>query len=237
MIKIMMSPFVYFSMTINCLAGVMPSQSRIIYHSVDKSKGVMLVNTNKYPVIVQNWIDKGEGSPESAGIPFVSTPSVLRLESDGVRGIRVMYTQGELPQDRESLFWFNIYEIPPEKPGINPENSVLVTMNTQIKLFYRPPGIAITPDEAIKKVICHLSGRDALICSDPTPIHIPITRLQVKNKNGLAATAINSELMMTPFGEVNYNFKTQALSFEDITFNYIDDNGNQHVYKYNSDGL
>lgn len=236
MIKIIVSLAVYFSLVINCLAGVMPSQSRIIYHSVDKNKGIMLVNTNKYPVVVQNWIDEGEGTPESAGIPFVSTPPVFRLESEGMRGVRIMYTQGELPQDRESLFWFNIYEIPPEKPGINPENSVLVTMNTQIKLFYRPAGITITPDEAIKKVICRLSGRDSLICSNPTPIHIPITGLQIKNTNGLAATAMNSELMM-PFRDMTYNFKSQALSFEDLTFNYIDDNGNQHVYKYASDDL
>lgn len=43
-------------------AGIMPASSRIIYRDGDREKTLMLVNTNDYPVLVQSWVDNGEGS-------------------------------------------------------------------------------------------------------------------------------------------------------------------------------
>ncbi len=60
-------------------AGIMPASSRIIYRDGDREKTLMLVNTNDYPVLVQSWVDNGEGSPESASPPFVVLPPVFRL--------------------------------------------------------------------------------------------------------------------------------------------------------------
>ncbi len=51
--------------SVQSYAGIMPSQSRIVYHQLDRDQAIMLANTNDYPVIVQTWIDKGEGSPDS----------------------------------------------------------------------------------------------------------------------------------------------------------------------------
>lgn len=47
-------------------AGIMPASSRIIYRDGDRETTLMLVNTNDYPVLVQSWVDNGEGSPEAA---------------------------------------------------------------------------------------------------------------------------------------------------------------------------
>lgn len=38
--------------TLYASAGIMPSQSRIVYHAQDKEQSLMLANTNDYPVIV-----------------------------------------------------------------------------------------------------------------------------------------------------------------------------------------
>lgn len=51
-------------------AGIMPASSRIIYRDGDREKTLMLVNTNDYPVLVQSWVDNGEGSPEAASPPL-----------------------------------------------------------------------------------------------------------------------------------------------------------------------
>ncbi len=50
-------------------AGIMPASSRMIYRDGDREKTLMLVNTNDYPVLVQSWVDNGEGSPEAASPP------------------------------------------------------------------------------------------------------------------------------------------------------------------------
>lgn len=51
-------------------AGIMLASSRIIYRDGDREKTLMLVNTNDYPVLVQSWVDNGEGSPEAASPPL-----------------------------------------------------------------------------------------------------------------------------------------------------------------------
>lgn len=146
--------------SVQSYAGIMPSQSRIVYHQLDRAQAIMLANTNDYPVIVQTWIDKGEGSPDSPNIPFISIPPVTQLASGDMKGVRIIYTQALIPQDRESLFWLNMYEVPPEKKGTISENSMLVTMNTQIKLFYRPKGVIGIPETEFPRLSCHIPTTD-----------------------------------------------------------------------------
>lgn len=46
-----------------------------------------------------------------------------------------------LPQDRESLFYLNVIDIPPDNPARS-GNLLKLAMQNRIKLFYRPQGIA-----------------------------------------------------------------------------------------------
>lgn len=116
-------------------AGIMPASSRMIYRDGDREKTLMLVNTNDYPVLVQSWVDNGEGSPEAASPPFVVLPPVFRLAARRTQGLRIIYNHDPLPQDRESAFWLNLYEMPPETPHQDPTHLTLA-MNTQLKVFY-----------------------------------------------------------------------------------------------------
>ncbi len=216
--------------SVNTYAGVMPSQSRVIYEQKDKSKSLMLANTNDYPVIVQTWIDKGEGTPDSDSIPFVSIPPVLRLEASEVKGVRIIYNRAKLPEDKESLFWFNIYEIPPVRKGVNPNNSVLVTMNIQIKLFYRPKSINITSDQAIKKVSCRQQNRTSVVCQNPTPVHISVIDVQLKSKSDSVERTISKELLLSPNSRSVYQFDNINVSPGAVMIRYMDDAGNQQVY-------
>jgi len=217
----------------NSIAGIMPSQSRIIYEAKDKEKSLMLANTNDYPVIVQTWIDTGEGTPDKKDIPFISIPPVFRLDSSAVKGVRIIYNQTKLPQDKESLFWFNIYEIPPERKSVNPENSVLVTMNTQMKLFYRPKGVTITPEQAMEKVTCQIKQDSIFVCSNPTPIHLSVVSVQLKNGNNLTEDTLSRDLMLMPFSQKEYQFRKGGNLAGSMIFHYIDDSGNQHEYSVN----
>ncbi|CDL40775.1 Pi-fimbriae chaperone protein [Citrobacter freundii] len=67
-------------------------------------------------------------------------PPLQRING-GQKGIaRVTKTSGinALPQDRESLFYLNVREIPPkpDKPNV-----LQLAMQSRIKLFYRPTAI------------------------------------------------------------------------------------------------
>lgn len=215
----------------NSFAGIMPSQSRIVYSAQDKSQSLMLVNTNSYPVIVQTWVDHGEGSPDTPGIPFVSIPPVFRLETGDVKGIRLIYNKTLLlPQDRESLFWFNIYEIPPEKKDIKPENSVLVTMNTQIKLFFRPQGITMTSEEAIKKLACQQKTDTVITCHNPSPVYLSMIAAEVNTASGSAIKAKGGDFLMAPKSEKEFSFPATIKSKDQINFSYISELGDHLSY-------
>ena len=76
-------------------------------------------------------------------------PPLQRING-GQKGIaRVTKTSGinALPQDRESLFYLNVREIPPkpDKPNV-----LQLAMQSRIKLFYRPA--AIVPENAGRRV-------------------------------------------------------------------------------------
>ncbi|EPY7113983.1 fimbrial biogenesis chaperone [Klebsiella variicola] len=220
---------------INTYAGIMPSQSRIVYTVTDKDKSLMLANTNDYPVIVQTWIDRGEGTPDSHNVPFVSIPPVFRLDPSGIKGVRIIYNKAKLPEDKESLFWFNIYEIPPERKNMHPDNSVRVTMNTQIKLFYRPASINVTSDEAIENVHCRRQDIGYITCNNPTPVHISVIDVRVSHDGKVFDKVTGTELMLKPFGQTVYHFRQTGEPLN-ILIQYIDDAGNksEHTLLLNS---
>lgn len=119
--------------------------SRIIYPSTIPSVDVQLKNNDDFPYVVQTWFDNGDmriGPENASGIPFIATPPVFRIQPKAGQVVRVVYSQSKaLPNDRESVFWFNALQVPPANIGGRQQNKVLVMLRTRIKLFYRPEGI------------------------------------------------------------------------------------------------
>lgn len=218
-----------FWLSHHAVAGVMPSQTRLLFNENSAEHSLMLVNTNAYPVLVQTWVDRGQGTPDATAIPFVTLPPVFRLEPQGIKGLRILVNHASLPRNRESLYWLNIYEIPPEKRGETHENSVLVTMNTQLKVFWRPAGIHITPDIAIAKVTCRRAGPRELQCHNPSPVHLSVIALQVSLANG-TASAVDAEQLMLPFSDKRYHLNQAIPERFSVTFCYVDDDGEQQRF-------
>lgn len=208
-----------------CYAGIMPSQSRVVYSQQDREQTIMLANTNDYPIIAQTWVDRGEGSPDAHNVPFISIPPIAKLAPGDMKGVRIIYNHEKLPQDRESLFWFNMYEVPPEKKGISPENSILVTMNTQIKLFYRPEGITSTPETVFPLVSCKKINDTQVSCSNPGPIHLSVIAIMLETQSGNKLAAKDSDFMLPPFSEKTFTFARFSDSPRQIIAQYINDSG------------
>lgn len=77
-----------------------------------------------------------------------------------------------MPDDRESVFWLNIKNIPPSASN-KAANSLEIAVKTRIKLFWRPASIRLIPEDAAPKVKWHREGRN-LIAENPNPIHISV---------------------------------------------------------------
>lgn len=162
------------------MAGVIIGGTRVIY-SGDKSDATISVKNNDsaLPYLIQTWVDPFNNSSSQKKPPFTVIPPVSRLEARQEKVLRIMKVQGDLPQDRESVFWLNIKNIPPSS---NNPNSLDVAIKTRIKLFWRPASIKATPESMAAKVKWSVKDKQ-LIVENPGPIHINVMNVTVDGKD------------------------------------------------------
>ena len=126
-------------------AAIALDRTRAIISGNEKSISLNISNENKQlPYLAQGWIENDKG--EKITSPFTVLPPVQRIEP-GARSqvkIQVLPDVANLPKDRESVFYFNLREIPPksDKP-----NTLQIALQTRIKLFYRPDAIVPTREQ------------------------------------------------------------------------------------------
>ncbi|MCM7394482.1 fimbrial chaperone [Enterobacter bugandensis] len=161
-------------------AGVIIGGTRVVYSS-DKSDATISIKNNEAttPYLIQTWVDPFKGDTASNKPPFTVIPPVSRLEAGQEKVLRIMKVKGELPHDRESLFWFNIKNIPPSSS--NP-NSLEIAIKTRIKLFWRPATLNITPERAAAKVKWRVQNQQ-LVIENPSPLHINVMNVTVDKKD------------------------------------------------------
>lgn len=125
--------------------------SRLIYPAGESSVALRLWNKGERSSLVQSWIDVGDRSakPETLRAPLMATPPVFRLNPGQNRDLLVRgVSEQSLPQDRESLLWLNVLDVPARAAvtaaGADPEYAV----SWRLKVFYRPLGLTGTAEEA-----------------------------------------------------------------------------------------
>lgn len=136
-------------------ADIVISGTRIIYPEKAKDVVVNLENRGSHPLLVQSWLDDGRDTtdPQELKLPFVITPPVTRVDAQKGQSIRITSLGQSLPKDRESLFWFNVLEVPPKAKTSSDQNMLQLAFRTRIKLFFRPNGLKGSPDESAKHLL------------------------------------------------------------------------------------
>ena len=122
-----------------------------------------------------------------------------------------------LPSDRESLFYYNVREIPPKS---GKANTLQIALQTRIKLFWRPK--ALEKIDMKKpwqfKVTLTRSGQDYTV-NNPTPYYVIISDASTQKK-GLTAAGFKP-LVMPP--KTSQPLKAKMNSAPVLT--YINDYG------------
>jgi chaperone protein EcpD len=161
-------------------AGITINGTRVVYPSDQREVSLSMTNDGTETRLLQAWVDSGDASerPDTSKAPFLITPPMTRVDPGKGQTLRILYTGNHLPQDRESVFWLNVLEIPP-KPKIGPDESYLqMAVRTRIKLFYRPAGLAGTPDAAFKQVQWRVSQSGdeySVECTNNSPYTVSLS--------------------------------------------------------------
>lgn len=80
----------------------------------------------------------------------------------------------KLPQDRESVFHFNLREIPPksDKPNV-----LQIALETKIKIFYRPDAIKAEPNATWQEQVVLNKTAEGYRIENPTPYYVTVVGL------------------------------------------------------------
>ena len=210
-------------------AAISMDRTRVVFDGGQKSISLNISNNNKQlPYLAQAWIENEEGKKIQS--PLIVLPPVQRLEPGKSSQVKIesLPAIANLPQDRESLFYFNMREIPPksDKP-----NTLQIALQTRVKLFYRPKAIQAekngTPWQ--QKITLEKQGEQVIV-KNPTPYYITIINAVGNSKpvNGQEFTPV----MVAPFGQDKLGVTASQLGNNPQVM-YINDFGGRPALQLN----
>lgn len=211
-------------------ATVSPDRTRIIFNASAKSVSVRLTNQSKTaPYLAQSWIEDKEGKKTREFISPI--PPLLRIEPDEQAQVRLMAQQNlsKLPADRESLFYYNMREIPPKAEQ---KNVMQIAMQSRLKLFWRPKAIELKEGQFVPldKVVISRSA-DGLQLKNYSPYYITVGYIGLNGKTLLPGA---ESVMVEPFGQASQTLRNLPAEFQ---IGYVGDYGGLEMFKVNCNAV
>jgi len=215
-------------------AAVALDRTRAVFNGGEKSISLSISNDNKtMPYLAQGWVEDAQGNKITN--PLTVLPPLQRLEPGAKSQIKIqaMPSAKLLVQDRETLFYFNLREIPPksEKP-----NTLQLALQTRIKLFYRPaaivPGQQERSDPWQKKLTLTRQG-DGYQVNNPTPYYI--TLIDARSGKDAKTASGFEPLMVPPKGTLKLGVSAAALGSKPW-LTYVNDYGGRPALAFSCTG-
>ena len=183
-------------------ADMIIDTTRVIYPEARRELTFRITNVSKdKPAFVQMWLDDGNAasSPEDSVTPFNLSPPVARLRADGAQVVRLVYTGEPLPVDRESVFYFNMLEVPQKSAE---ENKLVFAVRTRIKVFFRPKALRGDPNQMMNQASWKITQKDGNWVAEgtnPTPYHMSFFNVSLGQGGTFSSTFDGG--MLPPLGK------------------------------------
>ncbi|MDR6352453.1 molecular chaperone [Pantoea sp. SORGH_AS_0659] len=177
-----LTALLFFTGLQTAFAGVMLSGTRLIYPESNREVSLTVRNPDKSTdYLIQSWLENNDKSSD-AKVPFVITPPLFRLDRDTDNILRIANTGGNLPSDREALYWLNVRAIGATPKG-QAVNRLQLVQRTRIKFIYRPASLNKNEAaDAYKSLTFTQLGKD-LVVKNPTPYYVSFASLKVGGKD------------------------------------------------------
>lgn len=209
-------------------AAVALDRTRVIFDGGQKSMSVNVRNDNtKLPYLAQSWIEDAEGHKIQS--PLMALPPVQRLEPGAKSLVKIQLAPGaeaKLPQDRESLFYFNLREIPPKS---NKANVLQLALQTRVKMFYRPKSLVqeqASSETPWQEQLTLSRQGERYQVTNPTPYYVTLVA---------AGKTDMKPLMLAPKSSADLGVRAEVLGNQP-RIAYINDWGGRPVLTFNCSG-
>lgn len=215
-------------------AAIALDRTRVVVNGGADSVSMTVSNQNKnLPYLAQGWIEDAQNNKITS--PMTVLPPVQRIEAGAKSQVKIQTSPAVsgLPQDRESLFYFNLREIPPRSKT---PNTLQIALQTRIKLFYRPAAIALDKTQAatgdwVEKVTLQRQG-DKYIVNNPTPYFFTV----VEGRASVKGTPVHlTPMMVNPKGSAELQASANELGNAPV-ISYINDYGGRPKLQFTCAG-
>lgn len=212
-------------------AALQPDRTRIVFNANDKATSLRVDNrSDKLPT---SLIPGSKMKKEKSDDLLVALPPIQRLEPKATTQVRIVKqaSTAKLPGDRETLFFYNMREIPPA-PEKNSDHAVLqVAIQSRIKVFWRPAALRKKAGEKVELQLQVSQQGNQLTLKNPTAYYLTIAYLG-RNEKGVFPGF--KTVMIAPFSTVNTN--TGSYSGSQFYLGYMDDYGALRMTTLNCSG-
>ncbi|POT24534.1 Clp protease ClpE [Citrobacter freundii] len=159
-------------------ASLASDQTRYIFTGDKESLTIAVKNNDKERTFGgQAWVDN---IVEKDTRPtFVVTPSFFKVKANGQQTLRVIKAADHLPQDKESVYWLNLQDIPPALKG----SGLAIALRTKMKIFYRPAALVEGRKGAEEGISLQMRPNGNAVLANTTPYIYAISGLLDKNGN------------------------------------------------------
>ena len=205
-------------------AAVRPALTRIVALESDKETPIKLINDDKnHDYLVQSWIEDQQGNDK--GLPLILTPPLFKISAGREGRLRMVILPGKIPQDRESVYWLWIQEIPPVSKS--KENQLQLAVRTRLKVFVRPTDLKEKSADTLKALtwqVSHEGGKAWLVAKNPTEYYASFSELSVTSSG--KKTPVDGKNTMVPAkGEARYALPAGAAGNSQLNYSLINDFG------------
>ncbi|EBB8605148.1 TPA: molecular chaperone [Salmonella enterica] len=194
--------------------------TRVIYDGSKKEATITVINSAKNaPFLAQSWVT--EYAPDKknpAMAPFLVTPPLYR-QDQGKNTLRIIRTGGQMPSDRESVYWLNVKAIPAAHENLKGKNTLQFAYVLRVKLFWRPAGLAGNSSDVARNLNFSRQG-NTLTVHNSGPYYVTFNELSVGGRDVKDA----SSHMVPPKGEQRYTLPAGATGNR-VSFRTLNDFG------------
>lgn len=213
-------------------AAIALDRTRIIFDGSQKSVSLNVSNQNKQlPYLAQGWIEDDQGNKIQG--PLTVLPPVQRIEPGKPSQVKIQALPAVqlLKQDRETVYYFNLREIPPKstKP-----NTLQLALQSRIKLFYRPAAIAIDTNAPPPQEQLTLTRQgDKYVVNNPTPYYV--TLVDASNKKDGPGIKSFEPMMVPPKSNLPLTVSVAAVGNSPV-LTYVNDYGGRPQLSFGCNG-
>ena len=148
--------------------------------------------------------------------------------------MRLAYTGDTLASQQESLFWFNLLEVPAQAQGAQESNQLQLAFRSRIKLFFRPQNLPYAVEEAPGKLQWRRETTEqgqVLEVYNPTPYHVTFEQVELldaERRHARKDATSSEENMVIPGGRNRFelpSLKSPPGNAATVEFQTLDDFG------------